>query len=346
MMSDLKTHKVALFGFGRAGSIHFHNMRLSKRIQLKYIVDLEVDRATNTLKEFGLHEAITVVHPDDASRIWTDATVRAVVIATPTFQHEGQVRSALQNGKAVFCEKPISENIQSTRELYQIAEDFGQLLYCSFNRRFDPSFQEIRAQVKNGSVGNLLTLKATARDPAVPPIEYLATSGGMFHDCAIHVLDLLMWIVDEAPTEVFVMARAHSPEIAAINDVDTALINLRFPCGAVACADVSRYSNYGFDQRVEVHGTAGMLRSENQSRNNVELSNTRGVQRDQLMHNFPERYRESFQSTLQHFFDIIDGVSEQHITKKSTLTASYLAKCCQESHESGIAVAINLSEIL
>ena len=74
----------------------------------------------------------------------------------------------------------------------------------------------------------------------------------MFHDCAVHDLDMVCWILAEYPTSVFVRAAVHDEGIASLNDVDTVAIVMTFPSGIIALTDLSRHSTYGYDQRVEV----------------------------------------------------------------------------------------------
>ena len=181
-----------------------------------------------------------------------DPEVNAVIVTTPTNEHEFYVRKSLAAGKAVFCEKPIAADLNSIMECYNLAEQVKQPLYCAFNRRFDSGMSSLQCQVKEGKIGTLFHIKTTSRDSPFPTIAYLKTSKGIFRDCAIHDIDLVCWIVGEKPCSVFAQASAFNPEIAAIGDVDTAVIVLKFPSGVLASIDVNRHSQYGYDQRLEV----------------------------------------------------------------------------------------------
>ena len=178
--------------------------------------------------------------------------VRAVMIATPTDEHEGYIRRSIRAGKGVFCEKPIAVHVKDIIDCYTEAEKAGVPLLCAFNRRFDDAFNEIRKKIKNGHLGRMHSMTTTSRDHPLPSISFLKVSTGMFHDCAVHDLDVILWMVGEEPSLVFAQGTVHNEEIAQINDVDTIAIVLKFPSGIIATTHLSRHSSYGYDQRLEV----------------------------------------------------------------------------------------------
>ncbi len=181
-----------------------------------------------------------------------DTNVDAVIVATPTTYHETLVRRGLKAHKAVFCEKPVAAEIDRIRECYELSEEVKRPLFCAFNRRFDHAMSNLRDRVNRGEIGKVYQIKTTSRDSPLPAIAYLKISKGMFHDCAIHDIDMVCWIVGEQPESVFAQGSAFDPEIKAIGDVDTIAIVLKFPSGVIASIDLSRHSQYGYDQRLEV----------------------------------------------------------------------------------------------
>ena len=267
MAEGKKKVNVALCGFGRAGRIHFNGVRQNHRIALKYIVDKLDNKAAGAdsqldisvgdfihsqLAEFNL-EGVQVVDCSKYDTVLQDSSIDAVVIATPTYTHEEYVTKALQAKKAVFCEKPIAFSVESTARCYDKAAKEGVPLYCAFQRRFDPGFSRIHRQVKEGTIGKVYQIKTTSRDSPRPSIEYLKISNRMYHDCAVHDIDMVCWIVGEEPEGVFAQGTTRDPEIiAALDDIDTAAIILKFPSGVLAIIDLSRHSKYGYDQRLEV----------------------------------------------------------------------------------------------
>lgn len=181
-----------------------------------------------------------------------DSEVDAVLIATPTDTHEQYVIKSLRAGKAVFCEKPIAADIRSVAACYEEAEKQNRPLLCAFNRRFDPGMSSVCRQVREGKVGTIYQIKTCSRDSPLPPISFLKLSNGMYHDCAVHDIDMICWIAGEEPVGVMAMGSTFNREIEAIGDVDTIAIILKFPSGILGSIDLSRHSSYGYDQRLEV----------------------------------------------------------------------------------------------
>lgn len=251
--SDAQQYRVvlALCGLGRAGAIHFKGIRLNHRCKLKYIVEDDVEKAKRALSTYNT-TGVEVLPGKDFYKVLEDADVEAVVVATPTFTHESFCIQSLRAGKAVFCEKPIAEEIENSALCYKEAEKAGKPLYCAFNRRFDPSIAGIQAKVADGDLGKVHVIKTTSRDSPLPSVEYLKISGGMFHDTAVHDLDVICWILNEEPITVHAMGHAHSQSIEELQDVDTIIISMKFPSGALSVTDLSRHSTYGYDQRIEV----------------------------------------------------------------------------------------------
>ena len=181
-----------------------------------------------------------------------DPNVDAVIVTTPTHQHEHYVRTALTAGKAVFCEKPIATSQQAIVECYDMAEKAKKPLFCAFNRRYDPAMSALRRKVKEDKIGKLYQVRTTSRDSPLPSVVYLKISQGIFHDCAVHDIDMVCWIVGEEPCGVFAQGSAFDPDIKALGDVDTVAIVLKFPSDVIATIELNRHSQYGYDQRLEV----------------------------------------------------------------------------------------------
>ena len=237
--------------------MHIISIRRSNRCRLRYIVDLAdtQDTVLKFLEEWDMTSTKFVSAADFDTVVLQDRELQAVMITTTTCVHEQYVRKSLRAGKAVFCEKPIAATLEATKACYKEASDAGLPLLCAFNRRFDPGFKRVYKQVREGKVGKVHMIKTTSRDYPPPPMEYLRQSSGMFHDCAVHDLDVVCWILGETPVEVYAQGTAQHPEIAAMNDVDTIAIVLKFPSGTLATIDLSRHSSYGYDQRLEVRRT-------------------------------------------------------------------------------------------
>lgn len=245
---------LALCGFGRAGNMHLTSIRSSYRCQLKYVVDIPaaLDSIRSTLKTFNLTDVRIVSVDEFESTVLNDKDLMAVLVTTPTDTHEEYVFKSLKARKAVFCEKPIAKSVEVAKNCYVEASKDQLPLLCAFNRRFDSGFAGVRQQVKEGKIGKVHVVKTTSRDSPLPSLSYLKVSNGMFHDCAVHDIDMICWIVGEEPYEVYAQSHAHNSDIAGINDVDTIAIVMKFPSGVIGIIDLSRHSSYGYDQRLEV----------------------------------------------------------------------------------------------
>lgn len=182
--------------------------------------------------------------------------------------------------------------------------------------------------------------KLTSRDSPLPPLEFLRQSNGIYHDCAVHDLDVLAWVFGERPLSVYTTAHCFIDEIRAINDVDTVAIVLKFPSGGIGLIDLSRRAVFGYDQRFEVFGDKGMLVQHNYKPSNVEFCGKEGSSTGRIYHSFPGRYAESYVKALDHFIDVIQGKCPPVITKESTLLTCEIIEACEQSQKSGQAVTL------
>ncbi len=223
---------------------------------------------------------------------------------------------------------------------YDEAKKRNLPLVCSFNRRFDPGIREIYTRTKSGEVGQVQMAKLTSRDSPLPPLEYLRISHGIYHDCAVHDIDVLTWIYGEKPLSVYTTAHSFIKEIGEMNDVDTLAIVLKFPSGGIGLVDISRYASFGYDQRFEVFGEKGMLVQHNYKPSTVEFSGQDGSSTGRIHHSFPDRYAESYIKALDHFIDLVQGKCAAEITKESTILASEVVEACERSLETGQAVLL------
>lgn len=222
---------LALFGLGRAGTIHLNNIMANRRIELKYIVEGDESKWAVTSSRLNL-KGVTFLRPVEVAKIYDDKDLDAVLVATPTSSHEDYIANSLRAGKAVFTEKPVAEEASAVARVYGIAAEVRRPLFCAFNRRFDPSFGDVFARVRSGQIGQIHQIKLTSRDSPLPSVAYLKISGGIFHDCMVHDIDLMTYILGEYPVEVFTMGNAKIPEIADIGDFDNVVSTFKFGSGA------------------------------------------------------------------------------------------------------------------
>nr|XP_054768879.1 uncharacterized oxidoreductase YrbE-like [Lytechinus pictus] len=326
---------VALFGVGRAGAIHIKYLAICPRVELRWIVEEDVEKVKPYLDQLYLYDT-PVISNKEADKVWNDEKTEAIVVCVPTLLHESIILKGLDKGKAIFVEKPIAVKLTDTRECYLKAARVGKPLFCAFNRRFDPSIRKLRERVQNGEIGQIRCIKTTARDAPFPPIEYLKISGGFYHDCAVHDIDLVLWILGEKPTSIFAQGHAFNDQIKAMNDVDQAAIVLKFPSGIIATIDLNRDAVYGYDQRIEVLGSKGMLQSQNRIEAPLTKHNERGELLDPIFPSFPERYSQSYCDEMDHFLDAVEGKIEKlDVSMEDTLSISWIAELCEQSMHQG-----------
>lgn len=212
---------------------------------------------------------------------------------------------------------------------------------CSFNRRFDPGLMSIYNRVRSGEVGQVQMVKCTSRDHPLSSMDYLRTSNGIYHDSAVHTIDLTCWLFGEKPVSLYTTAHSFIKEIGEINDVDTLAIVLKYPSGGIGIIDMSRFATYGYDNRLEVFGSKGMFIQHNCKPTSVEFSGVEGAMTDRIYDSFIERYSESFVNVISHFLNVIEGKEVALVTKDSMVMVTNIAEACRKSLETGQAVNLD-----
>ncbi len=294
--------KLGLIGAGRIGSLHAEH--LTTRIpsaELIMVADVFEAAAKQCAERYDIPFTTqdyrdVLAHPD----------IQAVVVCSSTDTHAQVIEEAAQAGKHIFCEKPIALSLAPIDQALDAVEHAGVQLQIGFNRRFDANYQRVRQAVVQGEIGRLRLLHLISRDPAPPPIEYIRVSGGLFLDMTIHDFDMARFLVGSEADEVFVSAAVmDDPAIGAVGDVDTAVIMLHFVNGVIGTIDNSRRAVYGYDQRVELLGSGGAIRTENAYPNTATISDDHSVRRDLPHHFFIERYTESYVAEMTAFVDAV-----------------------------------------
>ncbi len=302
---------VALIGAGRIGRIHANN--LSYRIPqatLVAIADPLVEAAGRLASECRVPHVF-----DDPELPMRMDGVDAVLICSSTDTHASLIQTAAKYGKHVFCEKPLSLDLQSIDSILQCVNKAGVKLQVGFNRRFDPSFRRARELVAQGSIGVPQILRITSRDPRPPPIDYIKVSGGIFLDMTIHDFDMARFLLGSEVDQVFVFAGVLiDPDIGKAGDFDTAVTALRFSNGALGVIDNSRASAYGYDQRIEVFGSHGAVIVGNRSPDNTIVSDAGGIHAPKPYYFFLERYAESYYEEIKAFIHCICENTEPSVT--------------------------------
>jgi myo-inositol 2-dehydrogenase/D-chiro-inositol 1-dehydrogenase len=325
---------VALFGAGRIGKIHAGNLAREAGARLRYVVDPDAAAAD----ELAARHGATV---GTAAQVFADRAIGAVLICSYTDTHADLILAAAAAGKQIFCEKPVDLAIGRARQCAEAVARASVTCMIGFQRRFDPTFSALKTRLQAGEIGTPEMLIVTSRDPGAPPIPYLKSSGGIFKDMLIHDFDVFRWILeDEAQTVHASASCLVDPAIAAVDDVDSTAVTLRTRRGRLCQINTSRRAAYGYDQRFEVLGSAGMLQAGNHAPTEVVASTETAVSRDLPEHFFLERYRAAYALEMAHFFAVLAGKAQLRTTIDDGLKALELAEAATTSWREGRIVTM------
>jgi myo-inositol 2-dehydrogenase / D-chiro-inositol 1-dehydrogenase len=324
----------AVFGAGRIGSIHAGNIVRHPDARLKYVVDVNGKAAAALAASSG---AIVT----DTATALADKSVGAVLIASSTDTHADLCIAAAAAGKAIFCEKPIDLSLARVDACLAAVRKAGVPMLVGFNRRFDPNFASLRARMAAGDIGQTEQVIITSRDPGLPPIAYIKVSGGQFRDMTIHDFDMARWLLGEEPETLYATASCLvDPAVAAAGDIDSCMIVMRTKSGKLCHINNSRRASYGYDQRIEVHGSGGRIMAANVAPTTVELANAASVSIDKPMHFFLERYAEAYGRELDAFVKAVQTKQPMPVGAQDGRRALVLAETALASLKSGRAETV------
>ncbi len=325
---------LAVFGAGRIGRIHAGNAHASPLGEILHVADISSAAAEDLADACGAK----VSSVEDAL---ADDRVGAVIIASSTDSHAGLIEASARAGKAIFCEKPLDLDVETARNSLAVVEQHGVELCLGFNRRHDPTFNQLKLEVVNGAIGNLEMLTITSRDPAPPPADYIGRSGGLFRDMMIHDFDMARWLLGEEPVEIIAVASVLvDKQIEALGDVDTAMAVLKTASGKLCHISNSRRCSYGYDQRIEAFGSGGMVSSGNAKATHLNWADEHGYHSEVALPFFLERYADAYRLQLEKFFRKLVGEAVEMPNGVDGLRALEIADAAQRSHESGAPVSL------
>ncbi|MEA2281317.1 MAG: myo-inositol 2-dehydrogenase / D-chiro-inositol 1-dehydrogenase [Solirubrobacteraceae bacterium] len=287
---ELAPLRVGVIGVGRIGRLHAE--LLARRVGGARVVAVHDAHAPSARR---VAEELQVPAFDGLADLLASSEVDAVAICSSTDTHAPLIAAAAAAGKAIFCEKPVSLELAEVDRALDAVRDAGVLFQIGFNRRFDPAHESVRDAVASGAVGEPQLVRISSRDPAPPPLDYVKVSGGIFLDMTIHDFDMARFVTGSEVVEVFARGAVRvRPDFADAGDVDTALVTLVHENGCLTAIDNSRQAVYGFDQRVEVLGSAGMAASENPPAHTGVVHTAAGTRAATLPYFFLDRYVPSY----------------------------------------------------
>ena len=332
------TLRFAILGAGRIGQVHARAVAGTPGARLVAIAD-PVVRAADAIKAAYGCDIRSI------AEILTSADIDAVVICTPTDTHAELIEAFTNAGKSVFCEKPVDLSLARVKACLKVVEANKGRVMVGFNRRFDPDFMAVKAAIDAGAVGEVEMVTIISRDPGAPPADYITRSGGIFRDMTIHDFDMARWLLGEEVESVMAAASVLTDtKIGALGDFDSVNVILRTASGKQAIITNSRRATYGYDQRIEVLGSKGMVHAENQGENRVVLADKAGFHAAPLLNFFMTRYIAAYANEIAAFVAAVIGDTATPTTTHDGLMALALAEAALKSVSEGRAV--KLAEVL
>ena len=327
-----------LIGAGRIGKMHAKIINANPETNLKYVYDVNKEFALDVA---NLANAEVLIKPEDAI---SSSETNAVLIASATPTHIQFIKMAANAGKPVFCEKPIDLDIDKVNKCKEELKDIKSPIQIGFNRRFDLSHSKAQQARINRDIGELEMIIITSRDPAAPSLEYLNAAGGFFRDTTIHDFDLSRFILGDDP---IIQVSAFGGNLFDENaktakDFDTAMFILKSKSGVLIHINNSRRAVYGYDQRVEVFGSKGMVISNNQTKNSLERYTSDSTSSKDLIHFFfIERYQQAYRDQFNSFVETIKTNSRPKVTFEDGRKALIIANAAYEAFENKKTVDIS-----
>ncbi|MEM7470385.1 MAG: inositol 2-dehydrogenase [Pseudomonadota bacterium] len=284
--------RFGVLGAGRIGRVHARAIASVRGASFVALAEPVAAVAQQVADEFGcdLRTIDEIAASDD---------IDAVVICTPTDTHADLIEQFCKAGKAVFCEKPIDLDIDRVRSCLKIVGETEGTLMLGFQRRYDPDFNALRTAIDEGRIGEVEMVTLTSRDPGAPPLDYIDRSGGIFRDMTIHDFDVARWMLGEEVETVYASASVLTdPAIGEHGDYDSANVTMRTATGKHCTITNSRRASYGYDQRIEVHGSKGAASAENTLEANITVADANGYQRPPTLDFFMTRYTAAYANEI------------------------------------------------
>jgi len=325
---------VALLGAGRIGQEHAKNLAALPQVEVVVVCDPRIESAV-AVRPLVRAKEVTPSPEEAVNR----KDVDAVIICTPTDTHAVLIEAAAETGKAVFCEKPVALDLTRTQQALATVVEKGVPFQIGFQRRFDSGYAEAKRRIEAGVLGRLDQFRTVGRDPAPPPKEYLAKSGGLFLDQAIHEFDIARFLMgDVIEVSAWGTVRFH-PDAEEFDDIDTATTLLRFASGALGVVENSRRAVYGYDIVTEVFGENGKILVQAEPKTPLREYNKEGYRLDHY-HFFMDRFGPAFRAELEAFFQAVSNGKPPSPGPSDALESLKIALAATRSLKEGRSVKL------
>ena len=328
------TVRFGVLGAGRIGRVHARAVASVPGAELVAVADPVAEAARNVADAFGC-EIRTV------DRIEGSGDIDAAIICSPTDTHADLIERFVRAGKAVFCEKPVDLSVARARRCLATVETEGGTLMVGFQRRFDPDFRALKRAIDDGRIGEVEMVTLISRDPEPPPYDYIARSGGIFRDMTIHDFDVARWLLGEEVQTVRAAASVLvDPKIGELGDFDSVNVILTTASGRHCTITNTRRATFGYDQRIEVHGSKGAVSAENHRQARIEVANGDGYLRPPLLDFFMTRYAAAYAAEIASFVEAVTTGAPTPTTGHDGLMALAIAEAAIRSVADGRAVEV------
>ncbi len=338
-MSTTLPLNLGVIGLGRMGQIFArHLARRGEGVRLAAISSTRPEAAAHFTRDLAGVKTYVDYHD-----LLADPQIDAVVIATSTHSHHDVVIAAAQAGKPTFCEKPLALTLAETDAMQRAVTKAGVLFQVGFMRRFDAGYAAAKRQIEAGVIGRPVAALAISRDPNCPDPAFAdpANSGGLILDLAIHDIDILRWLMNDEVERVYAEGSLLTcSELAAVGDIDSAVITLRFASGALATIDACRNCRYGYDIRAEIRGSEGTLQIGYLRETPILALTPQGVTHD-VVPWFAQRFTPAYNAQLDHFVDCVRHERVPRVGLEDGRRALQIAIAATRSHQTGLPVRVD-----
>jgi len=336
----MKEIRIGSAGLGRLGMLHAQN--IAARIPgatLAALCDLDEARLLKTAKELGVEKTFT-----DFAQMAAWDGIDAVCIVSPSAMHTEHIRIAMENGKHVFCEKPLGVNLEQCKDAERAVSARPDLVFfLGFMRRFDPSYVYCKQKIDAGEIGRVILFRSYCQDPdrlIESAIAFAPHSGGQFLDMSVHDIDLARWFIGKEPQKVWAIGGCYAyPQFAEYKDGDNVSCLIKFEDDAMAFLFAGRTAPHGYNVETEIIGTKGTLRIASVPQKNlVEILDAHGV-RKECSQSFHERFETAFLHEMREFVACIREGRKPEMTVFDGARIFEIASRCKESFETGELVS-------
>lgn len=314
---------IALVGAGRAGYFHIHSLLKFSSFNLKYIVDLDLEKAKKLQKIYG---GVTEVR-NNLDDVLSQKNIRCVIIASSTQTHFELTKKCLLAGKNVLVEKPLDK----PDECFKLAIKNEVRLLVGYHKRFDTNYQDVIKKVKISNLP-IKNIKMTLKDNFIPPIPYLTSSGGIVLDMLTHDIDIINILMNfKIPTEVVAFTSSHDKSLKEVDEVENIEVLMKYPKGELVTITSSRSAGYGYDHRMEVVLKDNLIQLKNDTDSLVSHFTSSKIEGSKVKYNFPERFKDAYLNELNYFYHMVVNNYPTLITPSSLEINYQVSKLINQS---------------